>query len=194
MKVSRIVQENIAYMNELLPVQESYDIVERDIVIGGRGKLLLFYRWIYERRGNVQADGHIFQDYRGSDARHGHIGQVAVDREDLLRLVGQEAAEAHAGVDNLGGKSFQAAVRLAVELHEHEVPDFKEAVAVALADAAVRAAGHVRPLIEVDFRTGPQGPVSPMLQKLSLSPRRKMRSGATPATFCQSSKASSSSL
>lgn len=36
MKVSRIVQENIAYMNELLPVQESYDIVERDIVIGGR--------------------------------------------------------------------------------------------------------------------------------------------------------------
>ena len=61
MKVSRIVQENIAYMNELLPVQESYDIVERDIVIGGR-----------ERRGNVQADGHIFQDYRGSDARHGH--------------------------------------------------------------------------------------------------------------------------
>ena len=28
MKVSRIVQENIAYMNELLPVQESYDIVE----------------------------------------------------------------------------------------------------------------------------------------------------------------------
>ena len=26
MKVSRIVQENIAYMNELLPVQESYDL------------------------------------------------------------------------------------------------------------------------------------------------------------------------
>ena len=40
MKVSRIVQENIAYMNELLPVQESYDIVERDIVIGGRESCL----------------------------------------------------------------------------------------------------------------------------------------------------------
>ena len=41
MKVSRIVQENIAYMNELLPVQESYDIVERDIVIGGRESCFL---------------------------------------------------------------------------------------------------------------------------------------------------------
>ena len=42
MKVSRIVQENIAYMNELLPVQESYDIVERDIVIGGRESCFFF--------------------------------------------------------------------------------------------------------------------------------------------------------
>ena len=40
---------------------------------------------------------------------------------------------------------------------------------------------------------GPQGPVSPICQKLSCSSQRKMRSLGTPATFCQSCSASSSS-
>ena len=54
----------------------------------------------------------------GADARHGHIGQVAVDREDLLRLVGQEAAEAHAGVDlDVGLHHGGAGLRRAVEGH-----------------------------------------------------------------------------
>ena len=36
MKISKLIQENIAYVNELLPVKESFDIIERDILIGGR--------------------------------------------------------------------------------------------------------------------------------------------------------------
>lgn len=42
MKVSNMVQENIAYMNELLPVKESFDIVERDIRIGGKESSIFF--------------------------------------------------------------------------------------------------------------------------------------------------------
>ena len=41
---------------------------------------------------------------------------------------------------------------------------------------------------------GPQGPVSPMAQKLSFSPRRRMRSSLMPATFFHSANASSSSV
>ena len=59
----------------------------------------------------------------GADARHGHIGQVAVDREDLLRLVGQEAAEAHASVIASDARPSQAirasrgsSMRVALEL------------------------------------------------------------------------------
>ena len=69
----------------------------------------------------------------------------------------RDAFKAHAGVDGRAGQGDAGAVGKLLELHEHEVPDFKETVAVALADAAVRAAGHVRPLIEVDFRTGSAG-------------------------------------
>ncbi len=69
----------------------------------------------------------------------------------------RNALKAHAGVDGGMGQGNARAVRLLVELHEHEVPDFKETVAITGADAAVRAAGHVRALIIVDFRTRPAG-------------------------------------
>lgn len=42
MKVSKIIQENIAYMNETLPIKESFDIIERDIVIGERESCFFF--------------------------------------------------------------------------------------------------------------------------------------------------------
>ena len=41
---------------------------------------------------------------------------------------------------------------------------------------------------------GPQGPVSPICQKLSASPRRWMRSMGTPTASCQISSASSSEV
>ena len=71
MKVSRIVQENIAYMNELLPLQESYDIVERDIVIGGRESCFFFIDGFMKDEVMSKLMD-TFSDYRGSDARHGY--------------------------------------------------------------------------------------------------------------------------
>ena len=37
------LKENTAYVNEILPVQESFDIVQRN------RRYILLYRWIYER-------------------------------------------------------------------------------------------------------------------------------------------------
>ena len=36
------LEENVAYMNEVLPVKESFDLVQRDIVIGGRKSSFFF--------------------------------------------------------------------------------------------------------------------------------------------------------
>ncbi len=35
-KVSAMREENVSYMNEVLPVKESFDIIQRDMYIGGR--------------------------------------------------------------------------------------------------------------------------------------------------------------
>lgn len=40
--VTASVKENIAYMNQVLPVKESFDIIERDIVIGGKEAAFFF--------------------------------------------------------------------------------------------------------------------------------------------------------
>lgn len=42
MRISKIIQENIAYINEVLPVKESFDIIERDLLIGGRESCVFF--------------------------------------------------------------------------------------------------------------------------------------------------------
>jgi riboflavin synthase len=51
-------------------------------------------------------------------------------------------------------------------LHEDEVPDLDEPVAI-LIRRARRAAGNVLAVIVEDFRTRTAGPVSPIAQKLS---------------------------
>ena len=43
------LKENTAYVNEILPVQESFDIVQRNMMIGGRGGSIFLCGWIYER-------------------------------------------------------------------------------------------------------------------------------------------------
>ena len=80
---------------------------------------------------------------------------------------------------------------LAVELHEHEVPDLDVALLAAVQRAALGPV--LGALVEVDLRDGPHGPVSPISQKLSSSPRRWMRSAGTPTASRQMSAASSSS-
>ena len=41
-------EENVAYMNETLPIQESFDLIQRDLLIGGR--VSSFYFRSEERR------------------------------------------------------------------------------------------------------------------------------------------------
>lgn len=41
-KIMGTLEENVAYMNEVLPVKESFDLVQRDIVIGGKKSSFLF--------------------------------------------------------------------------------------------------------------------------------------------------------
>ena len=98
-----------------------------------------------------------------ADAREfGHVLDEGLEQVGVVvgahaLTYARDAFEAHTGVDGGTGQGDAGAVGELLELHEHEVPDFEEAVAVALADAAVGAAGHVRALIEVDLRTGAAG-------------------------------------
>ena len=63
---------------------------------------------------------------------------------------GGQTLQAHAGVHAGRGQFVQAAIGLHVELHEHVVPDFDEAVAV-FAGAAGWAAGDVVAVVVEDF-------------------------------------------
>ena len=60
--------------------------------------------------------------------------------------------------------------------------------------AAASAQGMSSPWWKWISLHGPHGPVSPMAQKLSLSPRRMTRESSTPAIFFHSARASSSRL
>ena len=95
---------------------------------------------------------------------HGHVGVLVypvfqsgkalllVDKrlEDVgivVRVLALEhahqALEAHTGIDNVHGQRLEAAVGLAVELHEHDVPDLDD-LRVVLVDKV--ASGHVATL------------------------------------------------
>ncbi len=80
----------------------------------------------------------------------GVAGEVANDLDDRLEhvrvIVGRfalqganQTLESHAGVDYLGWQRLQTAVRLAVVLHEHEVP-YLDYLRVVFVDQL--AAGH----------------------------------------------------
>ena len=77
-----------------------------------------------------------------------------------------DALQAHAGVHVLGGQGREFAGGVAVVLDEDEVPDFHDAGVGAVDQAGRRTSSAVRSMwISVQ---GPQGPVSPISQKLSL--------------------------
>ena len=67
---------------------------------------------------------------------------------------GGDALEPHAGVDRGPGQGHALIPGHLLELHEHQVPDLDEAVALGLG-AARRAAGDVRPVVIEDFRARP---------------------------------------
>ena len=91
----------------------------------------------------------------GCDQRLERVGVVIV--VDALEHRG-DALEAHAGVDALLRQLGDDLARRLLVLHEDEVPDLDEAVAV-LVRAAGRAAGDMLAVIVEDLRAGPARPV-----------------------------------
>src|SRR5690349_14343200 len=73
--------------------------------------------------------------------------------------------QTHAGINRGFRKRRELAVRRAVELHEHEVPDLNPAVTVCLRRAG-RAAGNFRPMIVEDLGTRSAGTGVPHLPKV----------------------------
>ena len=69
---------------------------------------------------------------------------------------GGNAPQAHAGIDRGLGQRMHHAGFVAVELHEHVVPDFDETVAVFIR-AARRPAGDVRPVVIENLGTRAAG-------------------------------------
>ena len=88
--------------------------------------------------------------------RHDGLEEIGV--EDRLHVLqdGRHAFQAQAGVDRRLGQRRHGAVGLAVELHEDEVPELEETLAVV--GIAVRpAAADPGSAVEPDLRVGPAG-------------------------------------
>ena len=62
-------EENVAYMNETLPIQESFDLIQRDLLIGGRVSSFYFVNGLYERRDDVEDHGCTSEGEGRRDAR-----------------------------------------------------------------------------------------------------------------------------
>ena len=106
-------------------------------------------------RLRVTRGGRVGQRPRRRDQRLERIGIVIV--VDALHHRG-DALQPHTGVDRRPRQVADDRIRLLHMLHEHQVPDFDEAVAV-LVRAARRAAGDVIAMVVEDFRTRPARPV-----------------------------------
>ena len=63
---------------------------------------------------------------------------------------GSDPLQSHAGIDTGVRKRFARAIRLLLELHEDQVPDFDVAIQIVIG-ATGRTTGHVRPVIVKDF-------------------------------------------
>ena len=70
---------------------------------------------------------------------------------DALRD-GRQPLQAHAGIDARLRQRMKFAGGIAVELHEHQVPDLDDSVAFAVRSIITR---HPRTLVEMNFGTGP---------------------------------------
>ena len=104
-------------------------------------------------------------------ARRGGAGERAGSGDQRLERVGviivvdalqhrRDPLQPHAGVDRRLGQRRARAVGRLVELHEDEVPDLDEAIAI-LIRAARRATGDMVAMIEKDLRARPARPGVP---------------------------------
>ena len=110
----------------------------------------------------------------GDDAMRGAVRTVGIDageigaganegaeKVDVIIVVyalqdGGDALEPHAGVDRRARQVNPLAARQGLELHEHEIPDLDEAVAVRVRRAG-RTARNVLPVIVENLRARPAG-------------------------------------
>ncbi len=107
----------------------------------------------------------------GLDA--GEIGDMGDDRSEQIDLVvvvralqhGGHALEPHAGVDRGTRQRDALAARELLELHEHQVPDLDETVALGIGRAG-RSARNMRPVIVENFRARSAGPELPHLPEI----------------------------
>src|SRR5262249_30661352 len=89
----------------------------------------------------------------------GEIGDMGDDRAEQIDLVvvvrslqhGRNALETHPGVDGRARQGNALAARQLLELHEYEIPDLDEAIALGIGRAR-RSAGNLRSVIVKDFR------------------------------------------
>ena len=105
---------------------------------------------------SMRAIGAVFDAAEFAGALDDRADQVGFVVRKLALQDGGDAFEAHAGVDGRAGQRRHGARRVAVELHEDEVPDFDEASAAVERELFVFAAGFggFRAEIVVDFRAG----------------------------------------
>jgi hypothetical protein len=93
----------------------------------------------------------------GIDAREiGAGADEGAEEVDVIIVVhalqdGGDALEPHAGVDRRARQVDALAARQRLELHEHQIPDLDEAVAVRVRRAG-RTAGNVIPVIVENLR------------------------------------------
>ena len=64
-KLNSSFEENIRYMNEILPVKESFDIIRREIIIGGKASVF------YYIDGFIKDEGQTIKAGRGSQIQIG---------------------------------------------------------------------------------------------------------------------------
>ncbi len=117
------------------------------------------------------------------------LGDQCLERVGVVIVVhalhdGGDALQPHTGVDARARQVKARAVGLLLILHEDEIPDLDETVAVFLG-RSWRAAPDMVAMIVEDLGARPARPVSPIDQKLSEFAMRMMRSSGRPAILRQ---------
>ncbi|EPZ56381.1 hypothetical protein H477_2627 [[Clostridium] sordellii ATCC 9714] len=49
MILTKNIHRNVELMKEHLPLDKSFDVIQREVIIGGKKFLFIFHRWFYKR-------------------------------------------------------------------------------------------------------------------------------------------------